>query len=218
MGKQPQTEPEIISASRWGASRPRVTLPPRGPLDHLVLHHTAYPTRRIPGNSEEAQSRHMREIERWHLERGFLAIGYHFVISPTGRIFVGRPVDRMGAHVQGHNRGTVGICLMGDFERERPTVAALAALSAVRTRLIPGAAGLPLLAHRDHSGQATLCPGRHLVAYLAETNKGRLAAALEESDGLGASVRERRSSARSRPRTSARSMPESSPSRSDSAG
>jgi N-acetylmuramoyl-L-alanine amidase len=218
VGRQPERDPEIVPASRWGGSRPRLPLPPRGALDHLVLHHTAYRSDRIRGTSVEAQSRHVREIERWHLERGFLAIGYHFVISPTGRIFVGRPIDRMGAHVEGHNRGTVGICLMGDFEQERPTVAALAALAAVRTQLVPGAVGLPLVGHRDHSGQATLCPGRHLAAYLAETIEGRLAAALEESVGLGVSVRERRSSARYRPRTSARSKPESSPSRTDSAG
>ena len=218
MGRQQQTDPEIVSVAQWGGVRPRVPLPPRGALDHLVLHHTAYRSSRIGGTSVETQSRHMRQLERWHLERGFLAIGYHFVISPSGRIFRCRPVDRMGAHVQGHNRGTVGICLMGDFEHEQPTVAALAALSAVRTHLVAGATGLPLVGHREHSGQATLCPGRFLMEYLAETNEGRLRAALEESVGLGTSVRERRSSARFRPRTSARSTPESSPSRTDSSG
>jgi N-acetylmuramoyl-L-alanine amidase len=218
VGKQPQTDPEVVSVAHWGGVRPRVPFPPRGALDHLVLHHTGYRSTRIGGTSVEAQSRHLREIERWHLDRGFLGIGYHFVISPTGRIFRGRPVDRMGAHVEGHNRGTVGICLMGDFERERPTVAALAALAAVRTRLVPGATGLPLVGHREHSGQATLCPGRFLMAYLSETNEGRLAAALEESVDLGSSVRERRSSASSRPRTSARSTRGSSPFRTDSAG
>jgi len=180
VGKQPQTDPEIVSASDWGASRPRRTLSPRGPLDHLVLHHTGYPSERV-GTSIAAQSRHMREIERWHLDRGFLAIGYHFVISPTGCIFRGRPVDRMGAHVKGHNRGTVGICLMGDFERERPTVAALAALAAVRKQLIPGAEGRPLRGHRDHGGQATICPGRFLTAYLLGKHEGRHSAAHDDS-------------------------------------
>jgi hypothetical protein len=180
VGKQPQTDPEIVSASEWGAARPRRALPPRGPLDHLVLHHTAYPSDRV-GTTVAAQSRHMREIERWHLDRGFLAIGYHFVISPSGRIFRCRPVDRMGAHVKGHNRGTVGICLMGDFDHDRPTVAALAALAAVRAKLIPGAEGRPLLGHRDHSGQATACPGRFLAAYLGGNVEGRVSAALEQS-------------------------------------
>jgi hypothetical protein len=176
---EPQIDPEVVSASRWGATRPRSPLPRRGALDHLVVHHTAYHSTRIGGTTLEAQSHHMRQIERWHLDRGFLAIGYHFVLSPTGRIFRGRPLDRMGAHVKGHNRGTVGIALMGDFERERPTLAALAALAAVRTRLVPGGARLPLLGHREHSGQATACPGRFLTEYLDGRHEGRLAAALD---------------------------------------
>lgn len=182
MRNEPQTDPEVITPREWGAARPRAPLAARGPLDHLVLHHTAFPSARIGGTSLAAQSRHMREIERWHLARGFLAIGYHFVISPSGRIFRGRPLDRMGAHVKGHNRGTVGICLMGDFEQERPTVAALAALAAVQSRLVPGAEERRLLGHRDHSGQPTSCPGRYLAAYLSDKHEGRLAAALSEDD------------------------------------
>jgi hypothetical protein len=140
-------------------------LPARGPLDHLVLHHTAFATSRLDGTSFEAESAHMREIQRWHIERGWATVGYHFVVSPSGRIFRCRPVDRLGAHVLGHNLGTVGICLMGDFELERPTRAALGSLAHVR-RLVPGAAKAPLLGHRDHRGHETsACPGRSLAAY-----------------------------------------------------
>ena len=85
----------------------------------------------------------MRAIQRWHLARGWATIGYHFVVSPSGRIFRGRPVDRLGAHVLGHNAGTVGICLMGNFETERPTPAALRSLEHTCRRLVPGGAERP---------------------------------------------------------------------------
>src|SRR5688572_22456707 len=121
---------------------------------------------RIGGSSFEAEAAHMREIQRWHLDRGWATVGYHFVISPGGRIFRGRPVDRLGAHVLGHNGGTVGICLMGDFEHERPAPAALASLAHVRGRLVPDGAKAQLLAHSDHRGHETsACPGRNLFAY-----------------------------------------------------
>ena len=173
-------EPQVISASEWGAAPPRSPLAPRGPLAHLVLHHTAFATGRIGGASLAAEARHMREIQRWHLERGWATIGYHFVVSPSGRVFRGRPVDRLGAHVQGHNRGTVGICLMGDFERERPTGPALETLGYVRRTLVPGGDRVPIVGHSDHSGHATnACPGRHLRPYLRRTRTAgsRLAAA-----------------------------------------
>lgn len=153
----------MVSAAQWGAAPTRLVLPARGPLDHLVLHHTAFPTSGIGGKSLEVEAAHMRDIQRWHFDRGWATVGYHFVVSPTGRVFRGRPVDRLGAHVLGHNVGTVGICLMGDFELERPTRPALASLEHVRRRLVPGGAKAPLLGHRDHRGHETsACPGRNL--------------------------------------------------------
>ena len=109
----------------------------------------------------------MRAIQSWHLARGWATIGYHFVVSPSGRIFRGRPVDRLGAHVLGHNAGTVGICLMGNFENERPTPAALGSLEHTCRRLVPGGSSVPLLGHRDHRGHgSSACPGRYLISYL----------------------------------------------------
>jgi hypothetical protein len=121
---------------------------------------------RIGGTSFEVEAAHMREIQRWHLARGWATVGYHLVVSPSGRIFSGRPVDRLGAHVLGHNVGTVGIALMGNFELERPTPAALESLTYARSRLVPGGAKTKLLGHRDHRGHETsACPGRHLAPY-----------------------------------------------------
>ena len=82
------------------------------------------------------------------------------------------PVDRLGAHVLGHNVGTVGICLMGNFEDETPTAAALLSLDHVRTRLVPGGADVPLLGHREHRGhETTACPGRRLEAALNDGSR-----------------------------------------------
>lgn len=56
-----------------------------------------------------------------HLARGFNDIGYHFYITKDGEVHEGRPLTRDGAHVQGHNRGTIGICTEGGLdERGNP--------------------------------------------------------------------------------------------------
>jgi N-acetyl-anhydromuramyl-L-alanine amidase AmpD len=52
------------------------------------------------------------------------------------------------------NRASVGICLAGDYSRQRPTAAALAALRGVLARY-PGAT---LMLHREVNC-ATDCPG-----------------------------------------------------------
>lgn len=54
------------------------------------------------------------EIRKWHVEdRGWKDIGYHLVIDRDGTSAVGRDISRIGAHTQGHNTGTIGICLIG---------------------------------------------------------------------------------------------------------
>ena len=48
-----------------------------------------------------------------HRQRGFLRIGYHFVIRRDGHIEKGRPVADVGAHVEGHNANSIGVCMVG---------------------------------------------------------------------------------------------------------
>lgn len=64
-------------------------------------------------------------IAKWHIERGFNGIGYHHIICNgwigpgyndlyyDGKIESGRPEEMDGAHVKGHNKGTIGVCLIG---------------------------------------------------------------------------------------------------------
>lgn len=52
-------------------------------------------------------------IETWHRQRGFRAIGYHFVITKDGTIHNGRELSMIGAHTHGENTDSIGICLTG---------------------------------------------------------------------------------------------------------
>jgi N-acetyl-anhydromuramyl-L-alanine amidase AmpD len=55
-------------------------------------------------------------IRKWHIEKGWKDIGYHYVIPTGGTIERGRSDSEVGAHVQGHNANTIGICLVGGKE------------------------------------------------------------------------------------------------------
>lgn len=69
-------------------------------------------------------------IRRWHRDRGWRDIGYHYVIlngypneiswrnkivflEDDGKTESGRSIDQPGAHVKGHNESSIGICLIG---------------------------------------------------------------------------------------------------------
>ncbi len=61
-------------------------------------------------------------IRRIHIQqKKWRDIGYHYVIRRNGAVEDGRPVDQIGAHCEGHNTGTIGICLVGGIsETGRP--------------------------------------------------------------------------------------------------
>ena len=85
------------------------------PIDTIFVHCSATRPDWMAGQSAEAKR---DEIDRWHKQRGFKSItgvhiGYHYVIDRDGIIVAGRPVDEIGAHVKGHNTGSIGICLIG---------------------------------------------------------------------------------------------------------
>ena len=69
-----------------------------------------------------------QDINRWHINRGWECIGYHFVIRISGIIEFGRSVNYVGAHCKGQNLGSIGICYIGRTEPSIPQKEATADL------------------------------------------------------------------------------------------
>lgn len=74
------------------------------PIKAIVVHCSATP------NGQEFTR---EDIDSWHKKRGWKKIGYHFVIDLDGTIEIGRPVEEIGAHVQGSNAKSIGIVMIG---------------------------------------------------------------------------------------------------------
>ena len=61
------------------------------------------------------------DCRRDHRNRGFADIGYHYYITRDGVVHAGRPLYTEGAHAQGYNRYSIGICYEGGLDiRGRP--------------------------------------------------------------------------------------------------
>lgn len=62
-------------------------------------------------------------VDGWHKNRGFKkqplsgrVCGYHFLILPDGTIQIGRYLNEIGAHVEGFNKESIGICYVGGLD------------------------------------------------------------------------------------------------------
>lgn len=60
--------------------------------------------------------------------KGWSDNGYHHVITKDGVVHSGRPEKRPGAHARGFNKGSIGICLTGEYEFTQAQFRALKAL------------------------------------------------------------------------------------------
>ena len=76
----------------------------RGKTELLILHHAA------------AKTCSADDVHRWHLQNGWVGIGYHFFVRKDGSVYRGRPENAIGAHTVGYNSVSIGICFEGNFD------------------------------------------------------------------------------------------------------
>lgn len=79
---------------------------------------------------------------------GWQSIGYHWVVHVDGSVHAGRPEDAIGAHVEGNNARTIGVCMIGTA---RFTAAQWDSLRALVEDLKERYPAAIVCGHRDYS-------------------------------------------------------------------
>ncbi|MCH2083307.1 MAG: N-acetylmuramoyl-L-alanine amidase [Saprospiraceae bacterium] len=136
-------------------------------VSHLIIHHSA------GTNISDDWAAVVRSIWDFHVNtRGWSDIGYNWLIDPDGVVYQGRGNDWIGAHFCGANSNTMGVCVLGNFTTEEPTIDAeeslkeLLAWKSCESSIDPegvsfhSSTGMDLdniSGHKD--GCATACPG-----------------------------------------------------------
>ena len=122
----------------------------------------------------------VEDIDRWHRQRGFNSIGYHWVVYLDGSVHAGRPEEKIGAHVAGRNRNTIGICYIGGVDANdtkkakdtRTPEQKHAMVQLLREILERYPAIHTISGHHDYAAKACPCfPARKEYAYLTEGRK-----------------------------------------------
>ena len=181
---QPTPPPETFGdlavrpRSEWANAPPIADrLDPMGTPTCVTVHHE--------GNAAYLMSSaqvcsHLRAIRAHQIKTkaggglGAGDIAYHFLIDAGGTVWEGRPMCYQGAHAGNStaNRGNIGICLFGDFNRQRVGAAQKQSLHTLLVVLMRkyGIPSSRIYTHREVKRRfglpPTQCPGTHLQAYV----------------------------------------------------
>lgn len=123
-------------------------------IKEIIVHCTA---------TKEGKNYTVSQIRRWHLQRGFSDIGYHFVIYLDGTIVRGRPVEQIGAHCLKHNRHSIGVCYVGGldstgrFAKDTRTEAQKQSLTALLSLLHVKYPQASIHGHREFANKSCPC-------------------------------------------------------------
>ncbi len=180
---QPKSHaPEILPRRLWRAAPVLASGDPTAmtPIHRITVHHAADGD--SPPTTMARAAARLRSYQADHQgRRGWADIGYHFVIDGAGRIWEGRPLRWQGAHAGNAdlNRGNIGICLMGNFDRIEVRDAQAKSLA----RLLDWLLGTYEISPRnvrghgellqDVPGRGTACPGENLMRFLSRWRKER---------------------------------------------
>ena len=97
----------IVGAKTWAAINAADNYWTKRKINEIVVHCTA---------TKEGQAVSVADVRKWHLQRGFSDIGYHFLIYLDGSTHQGRAINKAGAHCTGHNQQSIGVCYVGGLD------------------------------------------------------------------------------------------------------
>lgn len=103
-----------VTLGALSALTPTVTAKsPSPPKTGRVIHTLVWHCTATPEGREYSRA----DIDKMHRARGFAGIGYHKLIHLDGSVSEGRPESQVGAHVAGHNTGTLGYSYVGGLDK-----------------------------------------------------------------------------------------------------
>ena len=116
----------------------------------------------------EGQNFTIDDIRRWHTApkpkgNGWQDIGYHYVIHLDGSIHKGRDESVVGAHVEGYNKNSIGVCYIGGKEagtfraKDTRTPAQKESLIRLLMQLVVKYPDAQIVGHRDLANRKCPC-------------------------------------------------------------
>jgi len=124
-------------------------------FEKIILHHTA---------TKKQKKYDVNWCRKLHVEeRGWNDIGYHIYIEYDGKIKMGRPLHKRGAHCLGENTTSIGICYVGGLDGDGEQAVTISpsqqksVAEAIKALREATGKDLPVYSHCEFRN--TFCPG-----------------------------------------------------------
>jgi hypothetical protein len=166
----------LVTREAWGSRPDPIPASRKHVPKWINLHHAG-----VVWTNSQDPAQFVRNLQEWGKKRPELEkpprntywpdLPYHFLIAPDGRIFEGRPVEyEPESNTQYSLAGNLGIEMMGDFNRQRPSPAQLDSVVRLTAWLMQqhGIDAEHVRTHRDAAPGQTTCPGRDFYRYILD--------------------------------------------------
>lgn len=123
-------------------------------ITKIIIHCSATP---------EGRDYTIADIDRWHKQKGWKGIGYHYVVYRDGSVHSGRSIEEIGAHCTGQNANSIGVCYIGGLSadgktaKDTRTPEQKAALRSLIEKLKGKFPNVTIHGHREFANKACPC-------------------------------------------------------------
>lgn len=131
-------------------------------INFVLLHHSGI-SNQVNSNQLKAINKYHKSLWNFKSSLGYY-IGYHYFISKKGKVTQTRADKDVGAHCyhQNMNHNSLGICMQGNFDIEKPEPKQIYALRDLLRRLVRQNSlnKNKIMFHNQYTN--TACPGKQL--------------------------------------------------------
>ncbi|MBI3549136.1 MAG: N-acetylmuramoyl-L-alanine amidase [Elusimicrobia bacterium] len=169
-------KPPVVTREQWGSKPHPIPASRKQTPVWITIHHAGelWTARVDPATfvrNMQVWGQNRPRIEKPPRDTYWPDLPYHFLIAPDGRIYEGRPVEyEPESNTNYPLNGNIGVEMMGDFNRQRPSSAQLRAAVQL-TAWLAQTHRIPMdhiRTHRDAAPRETDCPGKDFTRYMKD--------------------------------------------------
>jgi hypothetical protein len=161
------TRPAFITAEEWGSTPQPIPDDRRHTPRYITIHHAG-----VLWEYKTTPEQFVKNMQSWgQRDKNWPDLPYHFLIAPDGRIFEGRPLEyEPDTNTRYELAGNIGVEMMGDFNRQRPSPEQLQSCVKLVAWLAQeyNIEGGDIRGHNDAAPGQTSCPGADFYRYLED--------------------------------------------------